>query len=110
MDHFDGPQVIMIYVLFFLATFLTQVTALNMIIAIMGATFDKVQDSQEQHEREMKISLLCDYIEVIRKKKGVNDKPHETFLVLVMPDDEDSSAGSEWEGTLNMIRATMASM
>lgn len=46
MDHFDGPQVIMIYVLFFLATFLTQVTALNMIIAIMGATFDKVQDSQ----------------------------------------------------------------
>lgn len=110
MNNFDGPQVIMIYVLFFLATFLTQVTALNMIIAIMGATFDKVKDSQEQHEREMKISLLCDYIEVIRKKKGVNDKPHETFLVLVMPDDEDSSAGSEWEGTLNMIRATMASM
>ena len=84
MDNFEGPQVVMIYILFFLATFLTQVTALNMIIAIMGNTFESVKANEPQHKREMQIGLLCDYIRCI---KDTDWKSHDTFLVLVTPDD-----------------------
>ena len=36
----------MIYVLFIIATFITQITFLNMLIAIMGDTFDRVSEIQ----------------------------------------------------------------
>ena len=45
MDNFEGNNQFLIYVLFILATFLTQVTILNMLVAIMGNTFDNVKES-----------------------------------------------------------------
>lgn len=41
---FEGQQAILCYMFFFFATFFTQVTALNMLIAIMGDTFGKVSE------------------------------------------------------------------
>ena len=47
LDNFSkGPQPWMCYGLFILATFLTQVTALNMIIAIMSDTFSKLSETR----------------------------------------------------------------
>ena len=45
MENFVGDQQLFIYILFILATFLTQVTVLNMLIAILGNTFDMVKES-----------------------------------------------------------------
>ena len=55
MDNFEGDNQILIFTLFILATFLTQVTVLNMLIAIMGNTFDSVKESEAKSEAEMKI-------------------------------------------------------
>ena len=44
MDNFEGDNQLFIYLLFILATFFTQVTVLNMLIAIMGNTFDNVKE------------------------------------------------------------------
>ena len=62
-----------------------------MIIAIMSAIFDKVNDERELHELEMKISLLSDYVSLIDKEKKVKaknqantfQKQANTFLVIV---------------------------
>lgn len=54
-----------------MATMLTSLTALNMIIAIMGDTFGRVLDCYELHSRAMKISLLSDYVEIIRNDKDM---------------------------------------
>lgn len=64
---------------------LTQVTALNMIIAIMGDTFGRVLDCYEMHSRAMKISLLSDYVEIIRGKgdSATEGEPKDSFLVVV---------------------------
>ena len=43
-DIAGGNQAFLCYMFFFLATFFTQVTALNMLIAIMGDTFGKVSE------------------------------------------------------------------
>ena len=76
-----------------------------MIIAIMGATYDKVRDSKESNEREMKIAILSDYIEHIKFK---NVPIQNSFLVVVMSDEENFS-NSEFDGTINMIRASISS-
>ena len=46
IDGFDGPQEILCYMLFFLATFFSQITALNLLIAIMTDTYAKVSENE----------------------------------------------------------------
>ena len=45
LDNFEGNNQFLIFSFFILATFLTQVTVLNMLIAIMGNTFDSVKEA-----------------------------------------------------------------
>jgi len=72
MDNFNsGPQRAFCYFLFVTATFFTQITALNMLIAIMGNTFETVTNQYSQHQMQMKISLLADYVNFIRTNKAV---------------------------------------
>ena len=55
--------------LFIVATFLTQITILNMLIAIMGDTFGKVTDIKEQAGLKEKINILADYVWIIPDEK-----------------------------------------
>jgi len=50
MDGFgDSPQVILCYVLFLCATFITQITFLNMLVAIMGDSYSKVMEAKDRY-------------------------------------------------------------
>ena len=51
--------------LFIAATFLTQVTIFNMLIAIMGDTFGKVTEIKEQSGLREKIKILADFVWLI---------------------------------------------
>jgi len=43
MDGFDDhPQMLLCYLIFIAATFLTQITFLNMLVALMSDTFERV--------------------------------------------------------------------
>ena len=55
--------------LFIVATFLTQITILNMLIAIMGDTFGKVTEIKEQAGLKEKINILADYVWIIPDEK-----------------------------------------
>ena len=74
MENFVGDQQLFIYILFILATFLTQVTVLNMLIAILGNTFDMVKESQAKSEVEMKIQILAESILSLKKPLTNNQK------------------------------------
>ena len=51
IDNFDGePQVYLCYIFFLCATFFTQITFLNMLIALMGDTYGKVMEAQETYQ------------------------------------------------------------
>ena len=43
----EGPQATMIYIFFILGTFISLVTMLNMLIAIMGDTFDRMMENKD---------------------------------------------------------------
>ena len=47
------------------ATFFTQITMLNMLIAIMGNTFDMVIEKKAIHAMETKLSIMSDYSPII---------------------------------------------
>ena len=57
----DHPHAFLVYFFFVMATLFTQVTILNMVIAIMGDTFGKVMDNKVVYATETKMRLLGDY-------------------------------------------------
>ena len=69
MDGFDeSPQKTVCYVFFIGATFITQVTMLNMLIAIMGDTFGRIIEAKEVNGMKTKIELMKDLSLVIGTK------------------------------------------
>ena len=58
LDHTFFP---IVWILFIMATFFTQITMLNMLIAIMGDTFDKVTENQKTFTTRTKLLILGDY-------------------------------------------------
>ena len=69
-DGFGYDYVASLYVLWFFGTFVIQIIFLNMLIAIMGDTFDKVTEKRQQAALYEKIQILDDYIDLIR----INEK------------------------------------
>ena len=50
-----------VWVLFLLSTFISQILFLNMLIAVMADTFEKQRELQSQSALNEKIKLLADY-------------------------------------------------
>ena len=53
-------QSFLIYTLFVISTFLIQITFLNMLIAIMGDTFDRATEEKDNNARLTKLSIMGD--------------------------------------------------
>ena len=72
MDGFDDhPEMSLVYIFFTLATFFTQVTFLNMLIAIMGDTFGRVIENKANFGLQTKLSIMGDYTAVIDKNNSL---------------------------------------
>ena len=69
VDTLEGyenhPQSLLVWILFLVTTFVTQITMLNMLIAIMGNTFDNVIERKSIYAIQMRLSILSDYKDVI---------------------------------------------
>ena len=50
----------MCYLYFILATFMVQIVMFNMLIAIMGDTFDKITENRAINAIKSKLALLAD--------------------------------------------------
>ena len=79
------------YLIFLFSTFITQITFLNMLIAIMGDTFDRVISQRPTYSLKNKLKLMADMKSIInimsRKKKEDETK---VFLYVIQPvQDED---------------------
>ena len=98
----DGGDVI-IWILFIMATFISQVTFLNMLIAIMGDTFDRVSEVKEQSALAEKINILADYVTIVRKSEVDLDK----FLYAVTPAQLGSDELATWDGTVTQLKKTI---
>jgi len=61
-DNFGvHPNAVLVYCFFFAATFISQLTMLNMLIAIMADSFDKVFENRAINSIKMKIDFASDF-------------------------------------------------
>lgn len=66
---FKGNNQNLTWIVFVLATFLLQITFLNLIIAIMSNTFDHVMEKKSQTSMKERISILADFRFILRALK-----------------------------------------
>ena len=81
--------------IFIAATFFTQITMLNMLIAIMGDTFEKITEQKTLFATRTKLALLADYAANIRTTPTKDDLAKK-FLFVVEPEGEEEGFEESW--------------
>ena len=78
---------------------------LNMLIAIMGNTFDMVMEKKAIHAMQTKLQIMSEYSNLITRF----DTDTHHFLFIVKPDVEDEEMDDEnaWDGGFNFLRKTI---
>ena len=90
-----------IVIIFVGATFFTQITMLNMLIAIMGDTFDRAMENRIRFGISSKLDILKSQsalISQVDKKES-----EEVFMIVVRPLEMEEDGEDDWEGTVKKI-------
>ena len=87
------------WLVFVLATFLLQITFLNMIIAIMANTFEFVMERKQQTSMKERISILADFRFLLRAMRLEQEFP---YIIVVKPKVDTND--DEWQGVLDQIK------
>ena len=69
----DQPQSYMCYIFFVFATFITQIAMLNMLIAIMGDTFERVIENRDVNATKTKLELMSDLVSTLHQTSAEED-------------------------------------
>ena len=92
----------LVYVFFFMATFYTQLTLLNMLIAIMGDSFDYATENRERFAIKTKLEILSALAPSLPQIDEIQEE--NTFLIVVSPSEVDECEADEsWQGTINKV-------
>ena len=86
---------VMTITIFICATFFTQITMLNMLIAIMGDTFEHITEQRPLYATRTKLGLLADYAANIRTAPKPDDLAKK-FLIVVEPKVEEEGFDESW--------------
>ena len=82
---------------FVMATLISQVTMLNMLIAIMGDTFEHVIENQELNSIKIKIEVMSELAFNIHTDSDVDSN---RFLFVITPDEDEEGDMESWEGSI----------
>ena len=100
----------MLVIYFIGTTFFTQITILNMLIAIMSSTFSKHSRNLAELGKRLKFDLMADYLAVVdfiqkylcccfKEKKNVTRNNSNSYLFMITPldevENEENSGGQE---------------
>ena len=106
MDAYEEhPNSALCYMFFLSATFLIQITALNMLIALMGDTFDRVIELRPVASRQNKLRILLDMANCI---DTINTEINQTrYLYIIESKDnkrQNLEGGENWRGKLFFLQ------
>lgn len=104
-DGFD--DVIVFWVIFFVGTLISLLIILNMVIAIMGATFERVEQDQEAFIYREKLSLIIN--NYIRFSKSIRDQLNDSkyFLAIEVDPELDPIAKETPEERINQLQIAL---
>ena len=75
-----------------------------MLIAVMGDTFDKVNERKNQAELQEKIKILADYVWIVSAK---DFSGRSSYIFVSRPREVQDGEETEWQGKLAAIRQTI---
>ena len=93
--EFDGPNQGFIMTTFLIATFMIQITFLNMLIAVMGDTFSRVKENSLTSSMRERIRILADYRSV---HKVFRIDYSFQYIFVVKPSSQEGGGFDEWSG------------
>lgn len=104
-DGFNYDYEVMIYILWVIFTVMTTLILLNLLIAIMGDTFDRVQETYAANTSKELCTLMVENEIFVRR--GFLFKNQKYIIVI---QEERAEEGEEsWEGKMKSIRKFMES-
>lgn len=91
-----------------LILFLISIVLLNMLIAIMGDSYDKVQDRKILTDSQERIEMILESTVLMKFFTNRREEKREGYLVFfeALEDDEhdDQAITSEWEGKIHALK------
>lgn len=98
---FGTKDEILLWILWLVNTLTILILLLNLVIAIMGDTFDRVQESAENSSiQEVAQMMMMNKIVLNKRKFNRNSK----YIIVIAPEKADSGTGGSWEGRLNQLK------
>ncbi|CAI2381450.1 unnamed protein product [Moneuplotes crassus] len=100
-DDFGTRDEEFLWIFFLLDTLIILIVLLNLVIAIMGDTFDRVQETQEN-------SMLQELSNMIRENEFLFSRSRAfrkaKYIVVIEPEKAEGGGNVSWEGKLNQLK------
>jgi len=97
----DNEQGKLAYIFFIIATFVSQLTILNMLIAVMGDTYERIIENKDVNSTMTKLTIMDDLLAQLPQETSV--KEQEVYLFVTMHEADADDDGESWEGSLKRI-------
>ena len=109
-DHDDSDYNVSQKLFTSLILFLLNVVLLNLLISIMGDSYDKVQEKRVLTDSLTRLDMSLEamvFLRVVRRGKKTEGKGYLIYCETEEVDNEDDPANVEWEGRINVIKKTL---
>ena len=63
-------NIVFVYILFIMATYLIQIVFMNMLIAIMGETLGEQKEQESNNARIMRLTIMGEYANLINRDEN----------------------------------------
>lgn len=93
---------IVIWVFYLFTTLWTQLTFFNMLISIMGQTFERVCEAQERNSLMERTKMYADFLWVLTLDKEIKDK---RYLYIIQPEEDEE--GNAVEGSISSLKRNL---
>ena|ERR1719232_1724656 len=103
-EGYNGTNQAFIWMIWFIASFVVCITFLNMLIAIMSNTFDKVMDSRDLAALKERINIMQDYRKVVTV---LNLDKSYRYMVIIKPTNLFEITDEKWDGKVKAIKSAI---
>ena len=102
--QFPGqPDEVFITLLYYLNTLISLVILLNLVVALLGDTFDRVNESASKIELQEKARMICENEFILNRWLLFR---HAKYLIVIDQEQAEGQSGG-WDGKLNQLKTFM---
>ena len=76
---------------------------LNMLIAIMGDTFDRMMENKDINSVRSKLELVADLVAILGQEDSEEERRVFFFVLETVKNEEDNDEQDEWQGTIKTM-------